>query len=423
MPTNDEGTVSAHRSAPPATDPVDAVVAVLLREQGSLSTTELAARLGISRQAAHRHVRRRVESGRLIARGNTRSRRYVSGAIDADPGTATDGARPGAVVPVTASESASQRIEPRDWHEGVRLGPMLLAERAHPYDVGSDDAGSNDAAESATAPTLRRSLEGLREDHVWVDLVTATPALEHASAAEAEPILAYVFTELINNAIDHSSGRVIEVGLAVRDREGAMLHGMVRDDGLGAFEVARRAHELADHVQALQELSKGKLTSMPDRHSGEGLFFSSKSVDHFELEANGLVWVVDNQRGDQAIAEIEPATGTVLRFDIALPPRRTLAELFGAYTTDFAFDRTRCMVRLFEYGTRFVSRSEAKRLAQRLEAFRRVIVDFHGVQMVGQGFTDELFRVWASEHPTVELLPVNMVPPVAFMVRRGLGAR
>ena len=101
---------------------------------------------------------------------------------------------------------------------------------------------------------------------------------------------------------------------------------------------------------------------------------------------------------------------------------RRLGDVFGRYTSDdsLEFDTTRTVVRLFETGETFVSRSEAKRLGTRLERFDHVIVDFEGVNEVGQGFVDELFRVWQREHPDVTLTPVNMRPAVEQMVRRGL---
>jgi hypothetical protein len=79
------------------------------------------------------------------------------------------------------------------------------------------------------------------------------------------------------------------------------------------------------------------------------------------------------------------------------------------------------VVKLFSYGVRFVSRSEAKRLLDGLERFAHVILDFAGVELVGQGFADEVFRVWAAAHPAVALAAENMSPPVAFMVARARG--
>ncbi len=53
-----------------------------------------------------------------------------------------------------------------------------------------------------------------------------------------------------------------------------------------------------------------------------------------------------------------------------------------------------------------------------LEKFSVVTLDFAGVQGVGQGFADEVFRVWARAHPETELQPINMIAPVEMMVRR-----
>jgi len=53
-----------------------------------------------------------------------------------------------------------------------------------------------------------------------------------------------------------------------------------------------------------------------------------------------------------------------------------------------------------------------------LQRFREVVLDFTGVDAIGQGFADEVFRVWARSHAATRLEPVNMVEPVAFMVTR-----
>lgn len=78
------------------------------------------------------------------------------------------------------------------------------------------------------------------------------------------------------------------------------------------------------------------------------------------------------------------------------------------------------VVALFGLGVRFISRSEAKRVMRGLERFRRVELDFAGVEEVGQGFVDEALRVWPSQHPGTVVTPARMVGPVDFMVRRGL---
>ncbi len=85
--------------------------------------------------------------------------------------------------------------------------------------------------------------------------------------------------------------------------------------------------------------------------------------------------------------------------------------------------QTRTVVRLFGLGRDFVSRSEARRILQGLESFREVIVDFQGVAGIGQGFADEVFRVWALQRPTITLVPTNMVDEVRFFVERAERAR
>jgi len=67
-----------------------------------------------------------------------------------------------------------------------------------------------------------------------------------------------------------------------------------------------------------------------------------------------------------------------------------------------------------------VSRSEAKRLLAGLEGLREAELDFRGVESVGQGFVDDLFRVWTRNHPDTELVPTEMNEAVRFMVERGL---
>jgi len=100
---------------------------------------------------------------------------------------------------------------------------------------------------------------------------------------------------------------------------------------------------------------------------------------------------------------------------------RTLPGIFAQFTRDHAFVRTRPVVKLFEIGTVFVSRSEARQLLNGLEAdFDTVEVDFAGVIDVGQGFVDELLRVRPTAHPGKTVIPTNMNAAVEFMIRRGL---
>ena len=259
----------------------------------------------------------------------------------------------------------------------------------------------------------------LLEDAVWRQLLEV-PSVAALSDA-AEDIARYAFTEMLNNAIEHSGAETVSISVA----SSVMQKFVVSDAGIGAFERVRRAKDLEDHVAAIQEISKGKLTTDPSRHTGQGIFFTSKAVDLFTLTSNGWRWTVDNARHDEAIAPVRTHRGTHVEFAVDPRTTRSLSDIFDSYTDPdtLAFDTSRTVVRLFEYGVSFVSRSEAKRLTRNLDQFREVIVDFRGVEWVGQGFADEVFRVWQNDHPDIRLDPVNMNESVRRFVEQARAGR
>jgi anti-sigma regulatory factor (Ser/Thr protein kinase) len=233
-------------------------------------------------------------------------------------------------------------------------------------------------------------------------------------------LLTYAFSEMVNNAIDHSRGQRVRVRLEIQT---VAVELDVVDDGMGAFASVQASRNLTNSIEAAAELTKGKVTSMPERHTGEGVFFTSKAVDRFELTANGLTLVVDNDVDDVAIVEAPVGMGTAMHLRFVRPPKRTLRAVFDAWSEEFEFARTRTVVKLFGHGRDFVPRSEAKRLLRGLEAFREIVVDFQGLDGIGQAFADEDFRVFALQHPDIRLVPVNMVPPVEYFVERAERAR
>jgi anti-sigma regulatory factor (Ser/Thr protein kinase)/biotin operon repressor len=268
---------------------------------------------------------------------------------------------------------------------------------------------------AATAPrTFRYENVALAEDRVLDQLQAEVPLLRGLEGP-ARSAVAYAVTEMVNNAIDHSSAKVIQV--IVEPKPGGLAVEIL-DDGVGAFAHIRRGMKLASDLEAIQEVSKGKVTTDAARHTGEGIFFTSKVADRFELEANGLRWIVDNERDDMTVATVPRRAGTRVRVELSVPVHRKLVDVFDAWTTDLVFDRTRTVVKLFALGVEFVSRSEARRLLHGLERFREVVLDFGGVESVGQGFVDEVFRVWAGQHPQVRLVPQRANTAVAFMLRR-----
>ena len=74
---------------------------------------------------------------------------------------------------------------------------------------------------------------------------------------------------------------------------------------------------------------------------------------------------------------------------------------------------------LAQYGNdQLISRSQAKRLLLRVELFKIVIFDFRGVESIGQAFADEIFRVFAHQHPSIELASIHANLSVKQMIDR-----
>lgn len=267
------------------------------------------------------------------------------------------------------------------------------------------------------APSWSRELTllGLSEGVVWRRVADD---LELDAGTPAGRIMSYAFTEMLNNAIDHSGSETAVITWWTSPEQWSFE---IQDSGVGVYPKLRDGLELASDFEAVQELSKGKRTTDRAQHTGEGIFFTSKAVDLFRLTSAGVSWTVDNLRDDVALGLTPLVRGTSVLCQIDPQTQRSMPETFRQFTSDFKFVKTRPVVKLFEIGTAFVSRSEARRLLDGLSAdFETVEVDFTGVSDVGQGFVDELLRVWPAANPGKVVVPVNMNAAVEFMVRRGL---
>lgn len=259
-------------------------------------------------------------------------------------------------------------------------------------------------------------IPGINEDQAWLrDFAPYMQLSENITQ-----LCFHGFTEMLNNANDHSGGSRATV-LVRQDENQVQM--MVLDDGVGVFKKISDALNLPDRRLALLELSKGKLTTDPERHSGEGIFFTSKMFDSFSLMANDLRY--EHNSGPQLdwLQEIDESIGgTGVYMQIRLDSTRTVKQVFDDFVDseeDFEFDKTIVPVRLARLGNEnLVSRSQAKRLMVRFDRFRRVVLDFQDVPDIGQAFADELFRVFANSHPQVLLVPINVAPSVAQMIHR-----
>lgn len=265
---------------------------------------------------------------------------------------------------------------------------------------------------------ITHDLTGLEEHLAWPE---AKAALAFEPGSPAADLSGYAFLEMLNNAIDHSGGTQVTVSVW-RDDAHALVE--IFDDGVGVFARLMQGLHLDSLVDAIGELSKGKRTTAPDAHTGQGIFFTSKLVDVFSISGNGLELTVDNIRDDVAAGVADVIQGTRVRLLIDPDTTKDVTAAFREYTDeDLGFTRTRPTVKLFELGLEFVSRSEARRLLVGMDEFTEIRVDFSGVRAVGQGFVDELMRVWPSLHPDTKVTCVNMNEAVEFMVSRGLPRR
>jgi hypothetical protein len=254
---------------------------------------------------------------------------------------------------------------------------------------------------------------GLAEDEVWRhDLAPLLAELP----ANVRDILHYGATEMLNNAIDHAGARQVTITLAQTAAETRLD---IHDDGVGIFRKIAAAAGLADERHAVVELAKGKFTTDPARHSGEGVFFASRMFDRFELLSGNVAFQRAPAGGPPA--DHPDIHGTLVRMVIGHRSNTTTKAVFDRYASepDYAFDRTQVPVQLMRYGDdQLISRSQARRLLARFDQFRQIELDFAGVATVGQAFADEIFRVYRHQHPEVAIEPLNTSPDVARMISR-----
>ncbi|MBU1862219.1 MAG: STAS-like domain-containing protein [Candidatus Omnitrophica bacterium] len=65
-----------------------------------------------------------------------------------------------------------------------------------------------------------------------------------------------------------------------------------------------------------------------------------------------------------------------------------------------------------------MARSQARRILFGLDQFKCIVLDFKDVAGIGQGFADEIFRVFQNAHPDISFEVVNANESVQFMIAR-----
>lgn len=266
--------------------------------------------------------------------------------------------------------------------------------------------------------TVKLKREDLEEHKVFNDLKEKSPFITDLKD-NISSILFYAVTEMLNNAIEHSHSQYVEISVR-KDKENIIF--IINDYGVGVFRNVMQQRKLGSELEAIQDLLKGKTTTQPHSHTGEGIFFTSKIADTFILESFDHRLRVDNLIKDIFIEELTPQKrGTRVTFMLSLLSKKHLNDVFSQFVSEpgeIGFDKTEIKVRLYISGTVYISRSQARRILTGLDKFKTIVLDFEKVTTVGQAFADEIFRVFQERHPDIKILPIHMVEPVQFMIDR-----
>lgn len=266
---------------------------------------------------------------------------------------------------------------------------------------------------------ITRTSLPFEEDRLWIESVRPW-LVARSIRGNALDLANYVATEMLNNVRDHSGSSTVEVLGAVNPSEFILS---VKDAGIGIFQRLATGLGLADPREAVTEISKGKRTTDPAHHTGQGIFFSSKVCNRFLIKANGF-GVAFKQGGGFEGLEFpnKPVdAGTTVTFAIMRDTDRTLRQVFDEFCPqpDIEFTRTVIGLKLMhDADGSLISRSQGRRLMAGLEDFREVVLDFDGVAGIGQGFADEVFRVWRNAHPSTALRSINTNAEVSAMLKQ-----
>jgi len=261
--------------------------------------------------------------------------------------------------------------------------------------------------------------KNLKEDTLWRQHIRLHL---QAVATNIFEICHYGFSEMVNNAVDHSNGSNLSIMLKYSP---TLIEMHIADDGVGIFQKIQTELHLDDPIDTILELVKGRLTTDPEHHSGEGIFFTSRLFDDFAIRSGNLLFAHRDNKDWLLEDTEEQVKGTTVVLKINPLVERVAKEIFDLYSTaeEFSFSRTHIPVTLARYGDEnLISRSQAKRLLARFERFKEIILDFTGIAMIGPAFADEIFRVFANAHPEIHLTPLHANAEVMKMISRAKSA-
>lgn len=264
---------------------------------------------------------------------------------------------------------------------------------------------------------LKLKNKNLEEDRI-LDKMRLSLSGYNKLGSEVKKSFDYSFSEILNNAIEHSASQTVDINVGINN---SLIEFTIRDEGVGVFENIMNKYKLNSEIEAVQDLLKGKTTTAPHAHSGEGIFFSSKACDQFEIDSHKIILQVNNILPDVFIRDSSISQkGSLVRWKTSLNSQRLLSDIFSQYQKDkdlFEFDLTSVYVHLYTLDTIYISRSQARRLLVGLDKFKKIILDFSKVETIGQGFADEIFRVFKENNPSIIIEYKNAISVVESMIK------
>lgn len=261
---------------------------------------------------------------------------------------------------------------------------------------------------------------GLEEHKILAEIEEKFPHMIEIKE-HVRNIFTFAFSEMLNNAIEHSHSKSVSIEVSITGDE---LWFIVNDNGVGVFRNVMQKKNLKSEIEAVQDILKGKTTTIPKSHTGQGIFFTSKAADIFILDSFGFQLSVNNKTHDVNAKSIpRQKRGTRVIFRIKTNSHKHLSDVFKKYTnlsdeSDYGFDKTEIRVKLYTSGGVNISRSQARRILHGLDKFKIILLDFDKVPIVGQAFADEIYRVFLNKHPEIQLEETNMNDVVQFMIER-----
>lgn len=239
----------------------------------------------------------------------------------------------------------------------------------------------------------------------------------------------YGFTEMFNNAIEHSNAENIYCRVSTNFifNEIAII-----DDGIGIFKnIQTYFKNKFDNDMELSEcvslLFAGKFTTASEGHSGEGIFFTSHIMDEFLIVSDGKRFTRDNfsdlvENFDIPQTDINAKTLVCMR--LFNGTKKTVKEVFDRFSDiESGFYKTHIPIaHVFSSGTP-VSRSEARRLCSLFSEFKEVNLDFYGVEQLGQAFVHEIFVVWQRRNSGIKINIENANQNISNFIQRVINTK